>query len=143
MGIGAPHEDTTTVTAADSPAALGSRHWSRGYTSTQPLPDLEDMPVFPIQYARRTSPLLHWRGPGTLSMGTEVPTGTLGLYRRLRNKRPPVQFIGCTRLNHRHHYRPCPLAPIAPLSAARGGGPSRKRKAYKCMRSRARPPSLN
>ncbi len=56
-------------------------------------------------------------------------------------KWPPVQLTrSCTRLNHCHHYWPCPLPPIARLSTA-PGGPSRKRNAYECMRSRARPPN--
>ena len=59
MGIGIPHEEATAATVADSPAALGTRHWIRGYTSSQLLPDLEDIPVFPIQHARKTS---HFKG---------------------------------------------------------------------------------
>ena len=58
MGIGTPHEEITSATVAVSPAALGTRHRGRGYTSSQPLPDLEDIQVFPIHHTRRTSPFI-------------------------------------------------------------------------------------
>jgi hypothetical protein len=35
---------------------LGPRYPGRGYTSSQPLHDLEDRPVFLIQHDRRTIP---------------------------------------------------------------------------------------
>ena len=35
----------------------GPRHSGRGYTSSQPLPDLENIPVFPTQHARWVTPL--------------------------------------------------------------------------------------
>ena len=38
---------------------------------------------------RETDPSLQRRGPDTLSMRTEVPTGAMGPYRRLRHYRPP------------------------------------------------------
>ena len=44
------------ATAADTHAAFGPRHHGRGYTSSQPLLDMEDIPVFLIHHARRTSP---------------------------------------------------------------------------------------
>jgi hypothetical protein len=43
MGIGTPHEEATAATVADSPDALGTRQRGRGYTSSQPLPDIEDI----------------------------------------------------------------------------------------------------
>jgi len=58
MGIGTPHEEATAATIADSPVALGTRQRSRGYTSSQPLPDMEDIPVFPVQHAKKTSPFI-------------------------------------------------------------------------------------
>ena len=64
MGIGAPQEKTKATSVADLPTALGNRHRGRGYTYTscQPLPDLEDISVFPIQHDRRTSPF-HGEAP--------------------------------------------------------------------------------
>jgi hypothetical protein len=50
-------EDPAT-NVADSPAALGSRRGGQDYTSSQPLPDLEDTPVFPIQHSRWSSPFI-------------------------------------------------------------------------------------
>ena len=41
------------ATVADTHAALGPRHQGRGYTSSQPLPAMEDIP---IQHDMRTSP---------------------------------------------------------------------------------------
>jgi len=56
VGIGTPHDGATDATTADSSAALGLRHPGRGYTSSQPLSDLEEILVFPIQCDGRTSP---------------------------------------------------------------------------------------
>ena len=50
VGIGTPHEKVQDDIAAGSPAALGPLHPGRGYNSSQPLPDLEDIPVFSIQH---------------------------------------------------------------------------------------------
>ena len=41
--------------AVDTPAAFGPRHQGHGYTSSQPLPGMEDIPVFPIQHAKKTN----------------------------------------------------------------------------------------
>jgi len=60
--IGAPHGKSKAATVVDSPTTLGTIHRGRGYTSSQPLPDLNDTPVFPIQQARRTSPF-HGEAP--------------------------------------------------------------------------------
>ena len=54
--LGTPYEKTMAATAADTPTALGPHHQGQRHTSSQPLPDMEDIPVFPIQHARRTSP---------------------------------------------------------------------------------------
>jgi len=58
MGIGTPHEEATATIVTDSPAALGSRRGGRGYTSSQPLLDLQDIAVFPIQHSRWSSPFI-------------------------------------------------------------------------------------
>ncbi len=55
-GIGTTYEDAPIATATDSPAAFVPRHPGRGYTSSQPLPNMEDRPVLPIHQDRRTSP---------------------------------------------------------------------------------------
>jgi hypothetical protein len=47
-----------TGTVADSPGALGIRHHGQGYSSSQPLPDMEDIPVLPNQHAPWTSHLI-------------------------------------------------------------------------------------
>ena len=57
-GACTPHTEDTATIVADPLAAFGSRRGSRGYTSSQPLPDLEDAPVFPIQHTKRSSPFL-------------------------------------------------------------------------------------
>jgi hypothetical protein len=62
VGIGTPHKDPTDATATDSPAALGPRRSGREYTSSHPLPDLEDRLVLPIQHDRRT-PLYNGEAP--------------------------------------------------------------------------------
>ena len=54
--IGTLCKKATAAATTDSRLALGPKHSGRGYTSSQPLPDLQDIPVFPIQHARRTSP---------------------------------------------------------------------------------------
>jgi hypothetical protein len=56
MEIGILHGEATTGTAADSPATFEPEHPGGGYTSFQPLPDLEDIPVFPTKHARWASP---------------------------------------------------------------------------------------
>ena len=43
--------------AVDTPSAFGPRDQGQGYTSSQPLLDMEDIPVFPIQHAKRTTSL--------------------------------------------------------------------------------------
>ena len=55
-GMGTPHEEATDANVSDSPAAFGPRHLGMGYTSSQPLLDLEDIPVFPIQHDKWSSP---------------------------------------------------------------------------------------
>jgi hypothetical protein len=52
VGIGTPCEEATVATVANSPATLGPKHPGREYTSSQPLPDSEDIPIFHIQHAR-------------------------------------------------------------------------------------------
>jgi len=103
VGIGPPHEEATDAIAADSSAALGFRRSGRRYTSSQPLPDLEDRLAFPIQHDRRTPPY-NGECPNTLSMGIEVPTGAMGLYRRIRHYRPPPLRGGGGAHNHQHYH---------------------------------------
>ena len=54
--MGIPYGEATTVTAEDSTVTLQPRNPGRGYISSHPLPDLEDLPVFPTQHARWASP---------------------------------------------------------------------------------------
>jgi len=49
--IGIPHEVAMTIMKTDSPATYEPRHIGRGYTSSQPLLELEDTHVFPSQHA--------------------------------------------------------------------------------------------
>jgi hypothetical protein len=65
-GIGIPHEVATTIAKADSTATYESRHMSRGYTSSHPLPELEDTHVFPSQHAG-------WASPSTGEAPTPYP----------------------------------------------------------------------
>jgi len=56
VGLGNPYKKILAATVADTSAAFGPRHRERGYISSQPLPDMEDIPVIHIQKDRRTSP---------------------------------------------------------------------------------------
>ena len=89
MGIGTQYEEATDATASDSSTALGPRHPSRGYTSSQPLPDLEDIPVFAIQHDIRTSPF-----------NGEAPA----LFHPPSHSAPPYH-PGKTIAKHYHHQR--------------------------------------
>ena len=57
MGIGIPHEEATTATTAGTPGTFEPRHPGRGYTSSQPIPYLVDIPVFLTQHAKWATPL--------------------------------------------------------------------------------------
>ena len=57
-GISTPQEEATAAIVVDTPTVLGSRREGRGYTSSQPLPDLEDILVFPVQHLRWSSPFI-------------------------------------------------------------------------------------
>jgi len=57
VGIGIPHEEVTTITKADSLATYEPRHLGRGYTSSQPLLDMENTLVFPSKHAGWASPI--------------------------------------------------------------------------------------
>ena len=46
----------TNITTADSPTTYEPRQLGRGYTSSQPLPELEDTSVFPYQHGGWVSP---------------------------------------------------------------------------------------
>ena len=50
--------EAMAATVADSPAALGTRQRGRGYTSFQPLPGMEDIPVFSIHHVKKISPFI-------------------------------------------------------------------------------------
>jgi len=57
VGIDILYEEAPAMTATDSPATFEPRHPGRRYTSSQPLPDLVDIPVFPTQHDRGATPL--------------------------------------------------------------------------------------
>ncbi len=44
--------------AADTPSAIRSQHHGHNYTCSQPLLDMEDIPVFPSQHVRGTAFLI-------------------------------------------------------------------------------------
>jgi hypothetical protein len=76
VGIGIPYEEATPVTAADLPATFEPRHPGKGYTSSQPLLDLEDIPVFPTQHAKWVFPF-NGEAPATYSLAPKFLTKQL------------------------------------------------------------------
>ena len=88
MGVGIPYEEATTATVLDMSATFEPRYPGRGYTSSKPLHDLVDIPVFPAQHAAGATPLSD-EAPSPYPWTPEflLPTGTMDLYRRLQHYR--------------------------------------------------------
>ena len=53
-GRGTLYEELMAVAVADTPSGVGPRHREQGYTSSQPLLDMEYIPVVPTHHDTRT-----------------------------------------------------------------------------------------